>query len=318
MIEMLRLTPAFAVAVALAATPPIAPPQTSRVVRVPGTELRYLRVGRGPTLLVVGSSVYYPKVFSRNLESHFEIVYVDTRPFVPAYLPSAGDLRQLTLDRFADDVESVRQALGLDRVAVVGHSVFGQVALRYAQRYGDRISHLVIVCGIPFAASEAAPAVNAFWEKDATAERKALLARGLTEWKAASDRIPPTRTFAAMNRAYGPRFWANPAFDASGPLDGLENSPAPVFDRLRELVPGKAEVKQALGSLKVPVWVATGRFDYAAPHALWQDLVAGVPNVTLRLFARSGHNPQAEDPGEFDRALADWYRGHKGGAATSR
>ena len=43
------------------------PAQSSGTVRVDGAELRYLRMGQGPSLLVIGSSVSYPKAFSPSL-----------------------------------------------------------------------------------------------------------------------------------------------------------------------------------------------------------------------------------------------------------
>ena len=297
---------AVAVATAVAAALPAAPPSEG-TVRVPGgAELRYVRQGRGPTLLVIGSSIYYPRVFSKNLSKSFDIVYADGRHFARGYQPTSEEASALTLDRFAEDVEAVREALKVPRIAVLGHSVHAQIAMRYARRHPDRTSHVILDCGVPYAPSEFARVVSEFWERDASPERKKLLERNREEARSALAAAPPARAFAIRQRADAPRFWANAAFDP-GPLqEGLENNAS--MDRLFSVVPTRSDVRSTLESLKMPIFVAVGSFDYGVPHALWPELVAGLPNVTVHLFARSGHHPHVEQPEEFDQALNAWFK----------
>lgn len=49
-----------------------------------------------------------------------------------------------TFDHLADDVYSLKSALGLDRIAICGQSMGGLVGTFYAARYQDHISHLVL------------------------------------------------------------------------------------------------------------------------------------------------------------------------------
>jgi pimeloyl-ACP methyl ester carboxylesterase len=46
--------------------------------------------------------------------------------------------------------------------------------------------------------------------------------------------------------------------------------------------------------------------DYSVPYVLWHGVADTLPNTTLRLFARSGHQPFLEQPEEFASTLADW------------
>ncbi len=47
-----------------------------------GFELHYCIKGQGEPILVVGSSVYYPRLFSENLSQHFQLIFLDHRGFV--------------------------------------------------------------------------------------------------------------------------------------------------------------------------------------------------------------------------------------------
>jgi proline iminopeptidase len=90
------------------------------------------------------------------------------------------------LDRFVDEVEQVRQALGLERENFVlyGHSWGGILAMEYALRYQDHLRGLVISNMM-----SSAPAYNAYardvlmpeMDQAALAEIQALEATGATE-----------------------------------------------------------------------------------------------------------------------------------------
>lgn len=70
-----------------------------------------------------------------------------TRPAVAAESCAAelGPRRGFyTAEDSAQDVEAVRQALGIDKLALVGGSYGAQVALAYARRHPDRVERLVL------------------------------------------------------------------------------------------------------------------------------------------------------------------------------
>jgi proline iminopeptidase len=60
------------------------------VVEVEGAQLGYRVEGDGQPCLVVGSSIYYPRVFSQDLREHLQLVFVDLRHFAtsdPSFSP---------------------------------------------------------------------------------------------------------------------------------------------------------------------------------------------------------------------------------------
>ena len=76
-----------------------------------GFSLRYVVEGSGPTMLVIGSSLYYQRTFSQNLRQHFRMVFLDHKGFAPASGVFSEDI--YSLDILLDDIEFARNQLGL-------------------------------------------------------------------------------------------------------------------------------------------------------------------------------------------------------------
>ena len=66
------------------------------------------------------------------------------------------------------------------------------------------------------------------------------------------------------------------------------------------------DVTAGARSLRVPILIAQGRYDYTVPYVLWEGIAAQLPRATLRIFEHSGHQPFFEEPDEFASALTDW------------
>lgn len=96
-----------------------------------GFELNYCIKGQGTPILVVGSSVYYPRLFSENLYKKFQFIFLDHRGFVAP--PRTLTPEDYTLDKVLDDIEIARQSLNLEDFIVLGHSGHAFMALEYAK-----------------------------------------------------------------------------------------------------------------------------------------------------------------------------------------
>jgi proline iminopeptidase len=114
------------------------------------------------------------------MREQFEIVFCDSRQWVRT--PDSFDISTITFDTFCDDVEAVRQATGLDRPVVVGHSQHGAIALEYARRYRACVRGVVAVAAVPPFGSEVGlgPADD-FSGRDASPQRLAAHERNRAE-----------------------------------------------------------------------------------------------------------------------------------------
>jgi proline iminopeptidase len=120
-------------------------------------QLREAGVGAGPPVLCLhggpGMDAAYffpPDRFGpglRELAQHYHVIAYDQRGCGGSGVP---DVEQpLALSRHVDDIDSVRRALGLDTVALLGHSFGTVLALLYALNHVDSVSHLVLMGGAP-------------------------------------------------------------------------------------------------------------------------------------------------------------------------
>lgn len=85
-------------------------------INVGGFNLRYCVEGEGIPTIVIGTAVYYPRVFSTNLRKHLRLVFMDHRGCAP--MPASPDPSSFELDTIIDDIEHARQELGLGKIAI--------------------------------------------------------------------------------------------------------------------------------------------------------------------------------------------------------
>jgi proline iminopeptidase len=88
----------------------------------------------------VGGTLFCVRTFSSELRRHLKLVFAELR----GSRSDLGDVGSATLDTIVDDLDRLRSELKLDRIAVLGHSGQGFIALRYAAKDPDRISHAIL------------------------------------------------------------------------------------------------------------------------------------------------------------------------------
>ena len=111
-----------------------------------GTKLAFRRAGAGrPLVCLPGGPGRTPGYLGDlgGLGGGRELILPDTRGTGESAVPA--DPATYRCDRLARDVEALRAELGLERIDLLGHSAGGNVALRYAAAYPERIGHLVLL-----------------------------------------------------------------------------------------------------------------------------------------------------------------------------
>jgi pimeloyl-ACP methyl ester carboxylesterase len=113
---------------------------------VAGTELHYERRGDGEPLLLIqglgGNSLHWGEPFLAELERDLELVLYDQRGSGRS-APLTGDLDTAGL---AADALALLDALGLERVNVLGISLGGMVAQELALAHPGRVRSLALGC----------------------------------------------------------------------------------------------------------------------------------------------------------------------------
>ena len=283
------------------------------IVDVEGARLGYRIEGGGQPCLVVGSSVYYPRVFSQELRRHLQLVFMDLRHF-GASDPSFS-LDRISVETYPDDIEHVRQTLQLGDVIVMGHSIHGIIALEFARRYPEHVRGVVAVGSPPYRSDEEPSPTERFWETEASEERKEILARRLAELTPeVLAALSPGELWARRYAASAPKIWFDATYDGSWLWEGAALDGA-VYQRVAGELLKPYDLAQTPGEIDVPVLVVHGRYDYWESHTLWEGRLHKLPRHTFVLFERSGHTPPLEEPERFDRTLLEWVRGLESSSA---
>jgi proline iminopeptidase len=272
------------------------------IVRVKGAELFYSTRGSGPVCLVLCSIGTKPfeLMMPTQLSDRMKLVFVDLR----GGGKSTGEPADLTFDVLADDLEAIREDLGVKHVAVIGHSILGVLAIEYGRRCQASVSH-VITAGTPPKGDMAWLAAKAteFFEKDASEDRKRVLRENLAA-------LPVGAPLSQALLAQTPARFFDARLDAAPLFAEAESKPAMLSHLLGDLTRAW-DVIIGADSLRVPIFLAHGRYDYVVPHILWDGLAEKLPNATLQIFERSGHQPFFEEPDRFTDAVVGWMARHR-------
>jgi proline-specific peptidase len=208
------------------------------------------------------------------------------------------------METFVDEIGAVRDALGLDRVHLLGHSSGGWLALEYALRQPSGLASLVLAsacaCVPAFAAEtrrlkESLPAeaqkVIDEHEAAGTTDDEAYVEATMayfTQWVC---RLPLPWPEHAM------RSFNNLSEDVYGILQGPEWN---VTGNLKDW-----DVTDRLGELNLPVLVTSGRYDEMTEE-LVRPMVDGIAHAEWVLFEISAHLAMVEEPDRFRHVLIDF------------
>ncbi|RFA30018.1 hypothetical protein CAI21_07315 [Alkalilimnicola ehrlichii] len=278
------------------------------LVHIDDVALEYSIDGSGIPLLVVGSSVYYPRTFSANLRQSCTLVCADLPHFVN--LSPEFSLQAINFEFYSRCIEAVRVDAGLGKVVIVGHSHHGNVALEYARRNPTQVSHVVMIGSPPVDVSRTIAGAEQYWASSASEERKAILKdRRQAVDKDRLARLSPSEAYIAQYVTDAPLYWNDPTYDAAWVWEGMQFRMEAIH-AFRDLYKSY-ELHWDSQSLKAPVLIIAGRNDFAVPPTLWESVLPKLRNTTFHLLEDSGHTPQLEQAEAFDNLLLSWLRSQR-------
>lgn len=282
-------------------------PHREGFVEVPGGRVWYAIVGDGPgvPLLTVHGGPGFPHPYLAPLAA-----LADERPVVFYDQLGCGqsdrpdDPALWHLDRFVAELGALRQALGLSRVHLFGHSYGTMLAVDYALTQPAGLVSLTL----------ASPCLSvARWAADQAALQHPLPAdvRGaLAAHQAAGTTDAPEHQ--AIARAYYQAYLC--PFDSTP--DALRRSQEKASTTVYETMWGPSEAEatgtlagyeraERLRELAVPTLFTCGRYDEATPATTaWYQ--RHLPNSELAVFEYSAHMPHLEEPESYVEALGEF------------
>jgi pimeloyl-ACP methyl ester carboxylesterase len=262
-----------------------------------GTMLAYHHVGEGRPLICLPGGPMSASTYLGDLgglSSHCSLVLLDLRGTGDSAVPA--DQASYRCDRLVDDVEALREHLGLDQIDLLGHSAGANLAVAYAARYPDRIDRLALITPSPRAVdlqitdtdrrlvAELRRTESWFPEAFTAFERIWAHTASSDDWKAITPFTYGRWDAAARAHAAAGNVQRNQ--DAAG-IFGSEGA----FDPVR--------ARTALAGLDAPVLVLAGGHDVSLPPRVAAKYAALFPRAELAIQPGGGHYPWLDDPGWF-------------------
>ncbi|HJQ22821.1 MAG TPA: alpha/beta fold hydrolase [Blastocatellia bacterium] len=273
-----------------------------------GLELLYETQGNGSEVVIVlhgGPGLpheYYHPMMS-NLSRYAKVVYFDRRADMAS---QREPHRAVRVAEMADDVEALRQALGVERVTLLGHSFGTMIALDYALRYPDHTRRLILVSGA------------AMVENPAEAEKRLVGALSPVEMEryrseGGTNNANPCERVRRRYAVLYPHY-----FYKQIPYEFDRGFYTVYFDSLAKKLAladdgQQLDVRNRLAAIKAPVLVVAGRHDLITPVEQSFEMAKALPQSRFVVLEHSGHFPIFEE----NYLFTEWARQFMVGTAAA-
>ena len=218
------------------------------------------------------------------LSNHYQLVYLDQRNNGQS---DRVDPATCTFEQLADDIEALRQYLGLEKISVFGHSFGGMIAQVYATRYPESVEKLLLINTAP--SKEFYKDALEFAEKIGTPKQIKV--------------IPELFEGNIRDEQHLIEWW-NTCFDlyfhvkdeqlmyetGNRPIGSLE-----VTNYTFKYLMPKYDIRHALPSLKMPTLVVAAIHDWITPVSQSEEMHQLIAESELIIFKNSGHMPFVEE-----------------------
>jgi L-proline amide hydrolase len=279
---------------------------TEGTISGPHGSIYYRIVGDGDAvpLLVIHGGPGMPHDYLRDLDA-----LADERPVI--YYDQIGcgrsgrtdDSSLWTLGTFADEIDTVREALGVGRVHLLGQSAGGWIAIEYALRAPSGLVslHLANTCA----------SIPAF-EREVVALKDGLpdgAGAVIDEHESGGTTTHPDYLAAVglFNRLHVVGTDSVPEYVLAA-VEGMNTAVYAAMIGSEWKCTGNMagwDVTDRLGQLDLPVLVTSGRFDEIAPNAV-RPMVDAIPGAQWELFERSAHLPMVTETDGFIRVTREF------------
>ncbi len=249
--------------------------------------------GRLP--LVVPNAIYLEDDFARLAERR-EVVFYDLRG--RGRSEAVADPARLGIERDVEDLETVRSALGIERMSLLGHSYLGLMVVLYALDHPERVGRIVQI-------GPAGPAAEFLARTPRPGTDPEAL--DLAAWQALlADRSTPVRDPQAHSRRFWeiflPYMFGDPEKARAYAMPSFDDVPNEWPSNMNRTLQGvfatmtTYDVRQRAAEVQAPVLIVHGTEDRNAPYESAPAWRACLGNARLLTVQGAAHMPWAEEP----------------------
>ena len=288
-----------------------------------GVMIYYKMLGRGAPLMIVhggpGASHDYFLPYLLPLARRNKVIFIDERG--SGRSQKLEDPSGYTIENMVEDVETVRQALGLGKISLLGHSYGGALAQAYALKYQANLTHLIL--GSTWSSTKAINEVFVRMKQNMSPELQErinrLEAAGLFGHGKDYEKNRYTNDYmiAAWGEGYFPYLYQNHPDPNYDPIDSGKMS----WDLYREMwgehgefiIDGNlksVEYTDRLATIKVPTLILVGDHDESDP-SLSQAMHEKIAGSKIVIFPKAGHMTFVDDTGMFIKTVDEFLHASK-------
>ncbi|CAN7481776.1 alpha/beta hydrolase [Pseudarthrobacter oxydans] len=249
---------------------------TGRYIDVNGIRTYYEEAGEGPAIICFHAasqdSLMYRHVLE-GLSDEYRVIAVDAPGHCKTLVPQGGPFESLT--RHAEFNEALIDALGLQKPAIVGCSMAGNMVLELGARRPDGYSAIISSEGADYT-----PTVSEFFLDMLKVDGQQILecwSQSLT-----GDRTPPDRAEEVVWQIQ-----RNTAKVAAADLTGYAG-----FD-----------VRDQMHQVTAPVLLLAGDADWLVYPDQVNSTQSHIEGSEIAVLAGTGHYPMIENPYEYNEAV---------------
>jgi 2-succinyl-6-hydroxy-2,4-cyclohexadiene-1-carboxylate synthase len=258
--------------------------------------LHIAEYGSGPPLVLLhgftGSTETWTP-FRATFAAANRVIAVDQPGHGRSTSPANAD--RYRLDRLATDLRMVLDSLDIDRAVVLGYSMGGRAALRFAVDHHDRIAGLILESASAGISDERQR--NERRASDAAVAGK-IEREGIEEFVKSWETLSLWDTQKALPLSVRTELHRQ----------RLLNSPTGLANSLRGAGTGEdATMPQAVASISTPTLIIAGALD-SKYVALGESLRRSIAGSRLEIIADAGHTAHLEQPQAFASVIVDFLR----------
>ncbi len=272
-----------------------------------GRKLTYRKLGHGPVLVCHPGGPGFSSLYFGDLAALWEqhtLVMLNPRGTGGSDRPA--DRLSYQIDDYVADLEELRQHLGIERLALLGHSHGGVVAMAYAARHPARVRKLVLASTLARFGPDQDKAMRTGMEKRSSQPWCSDAIAALEEEQAGhftTDQEVSELAFREM-----PLYFAHFGAAEAGYLDILKTETVNA-DALKlfntEIFPA-FDLRDRLPSITAQTLVITGDEDFICGPVCAEEVSAGIPGARMVIVGDSGHQVFVEQPQAFHDEVASF------------
>jgi pimeloyl-ACP methyl ester carboxylesterase len=264
-------------------------------VSIGDIEIDYRSFGQGEPVVLIhglacGKRMWFHQV--RSLAHRYRVITYDQRGHGLSDAPD--DSARYSPGHLARDLVGLLDALGLDRVGLVGFSMGGGPALALAASAPSRVSRLVL--------ADMGSGADDAWKIQWLSRR----------WVGFLEREGFEGLIAEMLRSDFYKSYANrgaryrrhmAGLIRATPVVGLRHTISEILGKRKSLF----RMRETLRSIEAPTLVLLGQRDYVCRNSA-RLLAENIPGASIERIPNAGHMSPLEEPARFNASLSDFMR----------